>query len=312
MNHPIASHPSHPPPALSSQEQERVRDILSHRWSENTQKAYASMWRLWCSWCNQESMEPLLSEESALFRYVLHLEEEGKSYTTISNHLIAIRHGHKAKGQPLPNASDELRLFLEALRKKMRSRPKRKTPLTIERLQRALESMQLEGWERALLVWGFATGCRRGELVALRVEDIEVEEKGMRVHLRASKTNQAGKEEYISVPREWGLYPSMLDWCDAQKSQRSQGWLFPSINRPQQHLSCKTVARLVKRAAEAINLDPSMFSGHSLRAGVATSLDEAGADLRAIGAHLRQRDIYRTTTKYVRADDFRNNPMKRL
>ncbi len=207
MNHPIASHPSHPPPALSSQEQERVRDILSHRWSENTQKAYASMWRLWCSWCNQESMEPLLSEESALFRYVLHLEEEGKSYTTISNHLIAIRHGHKAKGQPLPNASDELRVFLEALRKKMRSRPKRKTPLTIERLQRALESMQLEGWERALLVWGFATGCRRSELVALRVEDIEVEEKGMRVHLRASKTNQAGKEEYISVPHEWRLVP---------------------------------------------------------------------------------------------------------
>jgi site-specific recombinase XerD len=47
--------------------------------------------------------------------------------------------------------------------------------------------------DRALLLLGFATACRRSELVALNVEDLEAVEVGLRVTIRRSKTDQEGQ-----------------------------------------------------------------------------------------------------------------------
>ena len=47
-------------------------------------------------------------------------------------------------------------------------------------------------------------------------------------------------------------------------------------------LSDRTVARLVKRTANAAGLDPTRFAGHSLRAGFATTAARKGKGLDAI------------------------------
>jgi tetratricopeptide (TPR) repeat protein len=47
-------------------------------------------------------------------------------------------------------------------------------------------------------------------------------------------------------------------------------------------LSDKAVARIVKRRAKAVGLDPDRYAGHSLRAGVASSAAAGGASERAI------------------------------
>jgi integrase len=47
-------------------------------------------------------------------------------------------------------------------------------------------------------------------------------------------------------------------------------------------LSDKSVARIVKIAAEAAGLDPANYAGHSLRSGLATSAAAAGASERSI------------------------------
>jgi len=47
-------------------------------------------------------------------------------------------------------------------------------------------------------------------------------------------------------------------------------------------LSDKAVARIVKRCAAAVGLDPERYAGHSLRAGLATSAAAGGASERAI------------------------------
>ena len=47
-------------------------------------------------------------------------------------------------------------------------------------------------------------------------------------------------------------------------------------------LSDKAVSRIGKGAAERIRIDPALVSGHSLRAGLATSAAAAGAPERAI------------------------------
>jgi hypothetical protein len=44
-------------------------------------------------------------------------------------------------------------------------------------------------------------------------------------------------------------------------------------------LADDSAARIVKRYAAAVGLDPAIYSGHSLRAGFLTSAAEAGASL---------------------------------
>ena len=61
------------------------------------------------------------------------------------------------------------------------------------------------------------------------------------------------------------------------------------------------VALIVKRRAEAAGLDPALFSGHSLRAGFATSAAEAGKNLFKIMV-TRHRSVD-TLRGYVRSRD---------
>ena len=69
----------------------------------------------------------------------------------------------------------------------------------------------------------------------------------------------------------------------------------------------KTIARIVKRACEGAGLDPSMFAGHSLRSGLATTAAEQDVDGAVIQRHLRHAK-FDTTAKYIRsADRFTRN-----
>lgn len=58
----------------------------------------------------------------------------------------------------------------------------------------------------------------------------------------------------------------------------------PHNNIRRSRLSDKTVARVVKAAAEAAGLDPARYAGHSLRAGLATAAAQAGVSERIIMA----------------------------
>src|SRR5438067_11298022 len=64
------------------------------------------------------------------------------------------------------------------------------------------------------------------------------------------------------------------------------GPVFRSLDKFQRvqprRLSDKAVARVIKRRAAAVGLDPSRYAGHSLRAGLATSAAAGGASERSI------------------------------
>jgi integrase len=73
-------------------------------------------------------------------------------------------------------------------------------------------------------------------------------------------------------------------WLDAARIGR--GAVFRDVDRGdhlcRDRLSDRGVARAVKRAAKVIGLDQALYSGHSLRAGLATSAAAAGASDRTI------------------------------
>jgi site-specific recombinase XerD len=72
-------------------------------------------------------------------------------------------------------------------------------------------------------------------------------------------------------------------------------------------LSDKAVVRLVKSAAAKAGLDPERYSGHSLRAGLATAAGDAGAALPDLMRQTRHKST-QVALAYLRpADLWRNN-----
>jgi hypothetical protein len=61
--------------------------------------------------------------------------------------------------------------------------------------------------DRALIALGMALAARRSELVALDVADLAWEDKGLRVTIRRSKTDQEGVGAVVAVPEGRRLTP---------------------------------------------------------------------------------------------------------
>ena len=78
-------------------------------------------------------------------------------------------------------------------------------------------------------------------------------------------------------------------------------------------LSDKAVWRLVQQAARDAGLaNPEGYSGHSLRAGLATAAGEAGADLAAVMRQTRHRSA-EVALGYLRpAELWRNNASQKV
>ena len=77
-------------------------------------------------------------------------------------------------------------------------------------------------------------------------------------------------------------------------------------------LSDKAVVRLVKGAAPRAGLDPERYSGHSLRAGLATAAGNAGAALPDLMRQTRHKST-QVALAYLRpADLWRNNVTERV
>jgi len=134
---------------------------------------------------------------------------------------------------------------------------------------------------RALLLIGFAGAFRRSELVAINIIDIERAPEGIVITLRRSKTDQGGEGRRVGIPYAHGSVCPVkaLDaWLAG--SGIDGGPIFRPIDRHghigSNALSGEAVALIVKERAEAASLDPALYSGHSLRAGLATSAAIAG------------------------------------
>lgn len=71
-------------------------------------------------------------------------------------------------------------------------------------------------------------------------------------------------------------------------------------------LTGQSVALIVKRHAEPAGLDPALFAGHSLRAGLVTTALEAGADVFKVMEITRHKRV-ETLKIYDRRSKFKNH-----
>jgi integrase len=152
----------------------------------------------------------------------------------------------------------------------------------------ALPSGLLGTRDRALLLIGFAGAFRRSELVSINYEDCLFTRAGLIITIRRSKTDQQGLGRQIGIP-----YGAAAGTCPVRATEKwlrssgiTEGPVFRAITRHARirhgRLSGFAVSLVVKRYAAAAGLDASRYSGHSLRAGFATSAAIVGASERSI------------------------------
>jgi integrase len=304
---------------------------------DGTRRVYRSAWRGYTAWCQSLGREPLAGDPDLIAMYATRRADDGVAISTLRVDLAAIRTAHLLAGIALDMRHPRLAMVVEGITRGRGTRPARQAAPAVPDVLRLLlaacppPDTALGARDRAMLLLGFGAALRRSELVALQLRDIEpVPSRGLRVLVRRSKTDQHGQGQDIAVwanPTEPLLCPLAalqawrahrdragdLDWTAADSARRERP-LFCAVTKTGRPtgivLSDKAVARLVKGAAARAGLDPGRYSGHSLRAGLATAAGDAGAALPDLMRQTRHKST-QVALAYLRpADLWRNNVTK--
>ena len=283
----------------------KVLELLAAATASNTRRAYQSDLEHFIAWGGSIPACPkIVAEYFAAHSNML-------SVATLARRAIAIRRAHVQGDFPDPTKAELVRLTLRGVRR-LHGRPQRRVaPLRLEQLAdivSRLGSERRDLRDRALLLVGFAGAFRRSELTAIDCKWIERREQGVVVTLPRSKTDQEGRGRAVAIARVRGpICPvAALDsWLAS--SGIAKGPLFRPVSKAGKvlgdPLSAAAVATIVKQRVAQIGLDPARYSGHSLRAGFATSAAAAGLPLwkiksqtghvsdAVLGGYIRETDI---------------------
>jgi len=256
-----------------------------------TVAAYRSAWLAFEAWCDSTGGVALPASAECVALYLTARADAGRKPATIGLDLAAIGEAHRLAGHPSPTTAPAVSVVLAGIRRTLGVAQERKAPLLAGDLCRALEFLPaglLGQRDAALLLVGFAGAFRRSELVGLNAEDLAFSAEGLTITLRRSKTDQEGEGRAVALP--YSVNPKacpvrvLRAWLEA--AGITAGPVFRGVNRHgtagQAALTGRAVAMVVKRSAKAAGLDPSRFSGHSLRAGFATAAAKRGKSERAI------------------------------
>lgn len=139
---------------------------------------------------------------------------------------------------------------------------------------------------KAILSVVYSSGLRLGEVVRLKVNDIDRER--MVIHIKQGK----GRKDRYTVLSEVTL--KLLELY--AKTTTLDTWLFPGAKEGK-HLSERSVQKIFEKALIGAGIRKEV-SLHSLRHSFATHLLENGTDLRYIQELLGHKDV-KTTERYT-------------
>ena len=262
----------------TNSEPSTVADYIRESLAENTRVAYLSDLAHFESWGGRVPAAP----ETIAEYLVAHAET--LSVATLNRRLAALSKVHRSRGFSNPTSVEIVKSTVRGLRRVKGTAQRQATPLIKEDLFVVLEAMGSrikDVRDRALLLLGFAGGFRRSELIGLNFDDVVSVRQGLEITLRRSKTDQNGMGRKIGIPHGRGR------WCPVIALERwravsgsTEGAIFRPIDRHDRvcakRLSGEAVCLVVRERVQAAGVDPNGYSGHSLRAGLATSAAQAG------------------------------------
>lgn len=313
---------------------ETARDYAQAATAENTNKAYAADWKHFTAWCRRKGTDPLPPSPDLIGLYLTDLAAppEGTpalSVATIDRRLSGLAWNYSQRGQRLDRKDRHIATVLAGIKRKHAKPPVQKEAILPDDILAMVATLpfDLRGLrDRAILLLGYAGGLRRSEIVSLDAHKddtidsggwIEIVEDGALLTLNA-KTGWREVEVGRGSSDQTCPVHALETWQEFAKIDR--GPVFVRTSRDGKRaldarLNDKHVARLIKATVlksgiradlpEADRL--ALFSGHSLRAGLASS---AEVDERYVQKHLGHATAEMTRRYQRRRDRFRVNLTK--
>ena len=319
-------------------------EAVARAWSPNTLRAFLSDIRLWDAWCRRSRVAVGSAAADTVAAYVRALSGQEDSEAaratppraaaTIARYLVHIGWAYRMAGRDDPTKAPLVRLEHKAARKVVGVKQRQARGLRFKgdvvdldgpasgiclaTLLKAVRRDMLGARDAALLRVAYDTGCRRSELVAITVDDVDGPDAdgAGTLMIGSSKTDRerAGALAYLSPVtmraiarwRELGhidrgaLFRRVETHFDGSVRTVGQGALHPN-----------TIAliykRLIRRAFDKRLLGAmseaeverwiAAVSSHSIRVGVAQDNFAAGEGLPAIMQAYRWRDS-KTVMRY--------------
>lgn len=301
---------------------ERARGFIEAAKADNSRRAYRSDWRHFESWCRSQGLISLPASPETVALYLTALAADQKP-ASLQRKLTSLSKAHQAAGFATPASMQHVVVSetMKGIRRTLGTAQPGKEPLLTADILAMLDALDdglLGCRDRALLLVGFAGGFRRSELVSLDAEDVSETADGLVIRVRRSKTDPEAKGVSVALP-----YGSTADTCPVRTYRAwvaaagiQSGPAFRAVNRHGRvalnRMNAGSVARLIKRAAQAAGLEPAHYAGHSLRAGFATQAFLNGAAEVSIMRQTRHKSL-NTLRKYIRDRSlFRDNPAAKL
>lgn len=227
-------------------------------YSPKTIKSYTSHARLFLEYSSKNA-EQLVKED--VNNYLLYLlDEKGSSHTFVSQAISAIKF---LFGQVL--LKDDVIVSI------VRPKKEKRLPevLSYKEVLNILDSVtNLK--HKAILFLTYSSGLRVGEVVRLRINDVDSDR--MLIHVVQGK----GRKDRYTVLSEVAL-KVLREYA---REYKPAVWLFQG-DKPGSHISERTVQRIFENAKEKAGINKTV-SVHSMRHSFATHLLEGGIDLRYI------------------------------
>lgn len=313
---------------------DQARDYASKATAENTNLAYKTDWADYASWCRRRGANQLDPDPQIIGLYITELAapQDGSpplAVSTIERRLSGLAWNYQQRGQVLDRRDRHIATVLAGIRREHGRPPMQKEPISPEELLEMVATLTFglrDMRDRAILLIGYAGGLRRSEITGLdmghdQTEDgkgwVEIEDGGAII---IQRTKTGWKEAEIARGSSEQSCPvrALEQWLHFAKI--AHGPIFRQVLRDNSgvqsdRLSDKHVARLIKRTMLEAGLRSELsdkermqvFSGHSLRAGLASY---AQVDERHIQKQLGHASAEMTRRYQRRRDRFTVNLTK--
>ncbi|WP_127657551.1 tyrosine-type recombinase/integrase [Alexandriicola marinus] len=302
--------------------------------SENTLKAYAKDWEHFARWCRIKGADPLPPSPEMVGLYLADLTSgsglsPALSVSTIDRRLSGLAWNYAQRGVPLDRKDRHIARVLAGIRRRHARPPRQKEAIQADDILAMVATLpfDLRGLrDRAILLLGYAGGLRRSEIVALDVHKDDTSESGGWIEmldagaLLTLNSKTGWREVEIgrgSSERSCPVH-ALEQWLEFGRVDF--GPVFVGISRDgkralDRRLNDRHVARLIKRCVRDAGIRAdlpeterlALFSGHSLRAGLASS---AEVDERHVQKQLGHASAEMTRRYQRRRDRFRVNLTK--
>jgi integrase len=289
---------------------DRVRGFVAASKAPATLRAYRTDWTAFTGWCDRHGLDPLPATPETIAAYLTDLAGV-LSIATLQRRLSSIAQAHRTAGHEPPTRGEVVRQAWKGIRRTFGVSSTKKAALEtadVRAMVGTLGDRLIDARDRAMVLIGFASAMRRGEVTALDVEDLEITGDGLVVTIRRSKTDQEGKGHRLGLP--YGSDPATCPvrayqaWLE--RSGITASAVFRQVDRHGRWRDGDTVVsdpheagriggraygERVKLLAARIGHDPATIGGHSTRRGFITSAARARVLERDIMRHSRHRSL---------------------